>query len=244
MFGEKKNWTYIVNKKEDKELEQYENTKFKLTINKARKFENAEMNPDFFHKIFGDQVNTEEEFREKMRETLTKQLDTESKSIAKAECKKKILADLNFSLPKDFLIKLLMRNGTKLSDEEIEKQYPEFESSMKWQLVTDHIVTKYELSVSDETLYHFVTQYIFNYSYSRGQYQSYEAIMAQVDKIMKSEEDKHYFESMKLEEIVMDHLLTILPFNKQQLAYDEYLKTLNNNSEVPIENTEANEPTE
>ncbi|WP_026951208.1 trigger factor [Algoriphagus mannitolivorans] len=112
-----------------------------FTVKNINRTAEAELNQEFFDKIFGpDQVKSLEEFTEKVRETLQGSYDRESKVFTEEELKKELVEKANISLPDTFLKEWLLKaNEGKVTVEDVEKEYPIYAKQLTWSLISNQI---------------------------------------------------------------------------------------------------------
>ncbi len=136
---------------EEKEAEKISGD-FSMEIVKIEHFQPAELNEEFFKAVFPDtQLNTEEEFKERMRQEVKRFYDNDSKHIFARRAFDHIIEINDLQLPDEFLKKWLFANNDgQIPMEEIEKDYDKYRGGMKLQLVQDALIKKYpEVAVSD-----------------------------------------------------------------------------------------------
>src|SRR5699024_4834190 len=124
-----------------------------------------ELDEDFFQEIYpGGEVKTEEDFRKKITEDFQAQWDHQTKHMMEHEIFEKLINDTKIELPVEYLKKQLQRENGKLkTEEEVEKEYPEFEKQTKWGLITSQIIQKEELDAKPEEIKDFFRQQIQGY---------------------------------------------------------------------------------
>ncbi|TDK48816.1 trigger factor [Algoriphagus formosus] len=112
-----------------------------FTIKNVNRKAEAEMNQEFFDKIFGpDQVKTEEEFIAKVKETLQSSYDRESQVFTEEELKKTLVEKANLDLPEDFLKEWLLRaNEGKVTEKDVENEFPAYSRQLIWSLISNEI---------------------------------------------------------------------------------------------------------
>lgn len=128
------------------------NTNFKFRIDEIKRLEPAELNEEFFQKIFpaGD-VKNEEEFRARIKEDLEKGFAQDSDRLFKREVTNKLIADYNPSLPDEFLKRwILLTNEKPITAEELEKDYEQYQKGLQWQLIFNQMIEKHNLRVEEE----------------------------------------------------------------------------------------------
>ncbi len=127
------------------------NTNYKFIIREIKHLEPAELNQEFFDKIFGDgEVKDEKEFRAKITSDLEKGFVADSNRLFKRDITTKLIADYNPSLPDEFLKKWIrMSNEKPVTAEEVERDYDQYQKGLQWQLIFNQLVEKDEIKVMD-----------------------------------------------------------------------------------------------
>ncbi len=127
---------------------------FEVTISSILGFKPAEMGQELYNQTFGEGVvNNEEEFVTKIRETLAAQMKPESDYKfaldARAALEKKVG---EIELPDAMLKRWLVVSGENRTMESVEEEYPKMVPDLKWQLIKEALVKKYEVKVEDADL--------------------------------------------------------------------------------------------
>lgn len=114
---------------------------FKLTLVRINRTAPADMDQEFFDKVFGkDEVKTEEEFRTKLEAEYTKAFANEGKRQFAQDLVEDFTESLNINLPDEFLKRwLLVSNEKPITPEQVEEGYPDFARNLKWQLIVNNI---------------------------------------------------------------------------------------------------------
>lgn len=112
-----------------------------FTVQNINRTEEAELNQELFDKLFGaGQVSSEEEFLAKVKEILAENYNKEMAVYADEELKKALIEAAKIELPEVFLKEWLLRaNEGKVSEEEIEKEYPAYARQLTWSLLSNKI---------------------------------------------------------------------------------------------------------
>src|SRR5690606_5689048 len=112
-----------------------------FSVQNINRTEKAELNQEFFDKVFGpDQIKSEEEFFEKTRELLTANYNKEARVYNEEQIKEAVVKQADLDLPEEFLKEWLARtNEGKISKEEIEAEYPVYAKQMIWTLISNQI---------------------------------------------------------------------------------------------------------
>jgi trigger factor len=168
---------------------------FKLLITKVGHVEPRELNEEFFTQLFPtEQVKTEEEFRERIRQELQKQWDAESRNQLHHSLYHVLLEHTNIDFPADFLkrwIKSQGEKGEEKTDEEVEKEFPAFLNQLKWTLITDKMVQENGIQVSQDDLRQFAKDQLLGYMGTQTLDEEQQWVRDYIDRMMK---DRKYVE--------------------------------------------------
>jgi len=123
--------------------------KFSFTITGIRRSVPAELNQEFFDKIFGkDAVTTEEEFNQKLNDTIRDNYNREAEALISREVRKVLLANTKVELSGEFLKRfLLVNNEGKMTAEQIDKDFELYQGDLKWLLIRNKIGEDNEIKV-------------------------------------------------------------------------------------------------
>jgi len=123
---------------------------FEVKITNISRLSPADLNVEFFEKIYGASVTTEEQFREKVIEELKMMFASDSEKMLINDIQKRLLEKTNLQLPSTFLKRWLKAvNEKPLTDEQIEKEWPAYENSTRWQLIETKLLTENNITVTD-----------------------------------------------------------------------------------------------
>ncbi len=122
---------------------------FTLVVNDITRSAPAELNQEFFDKVLGPgAVENEEDFRVEVAKIIGENYARETEALLKRDLEKALLEEIKIDLPADFLKDWLERtNEGKFSREEIEKQFDDFEKSMKLSLIKNRIAEQADMKV-------------------------------------------------------------------------------------------------
>jgi trigger factor len=116
--------------------------KFKLTLNNITRSKPAEINEEFFHKVYGENgPKTESEMRDNVKAELDSYFDGQTDGYLINELYKAVVEHITFPLPDDFMKRWIkVANEKEVSEEEVEKDYPRFAKQLRWDLITRKII--------------------------------------------------------------------------------------------------------
>lgn len=164
---------------------------FSFQINEITRYKEAEVNQELFDKLYGEGVvKSEEEFKEKIKESLTAQMEPESDYRFSFDMKDVILKktkDLVF--PDEFLKRWLIASNPDRTPESLEEDYSKIINDLKFHLVKEQVVKDNEIKVDDND----IKQYAINVA--RAQFAQYgmanapqELLENYVQEMLKKEE--------------------------------------------------------
>ncbi|MET4083411.1 trigger factor [Pedobacter sp. UYP30] len=134
---------------------------FKLVVKNVNRLEEADLNQEFFDKLFGkDEVTDEAGFREKIRAEVEGMFQQDSDRKLSNDIYEQLLAQHQFELPDEFLRKWLKATNEKLSDEELAEGYDDFAKNLKWTLIENKIIKDNKIEIKYEDVFQSAKQKI------------------------------------------------------------------------------------
>ncbi len=125
-----------------------------LKVKEITHMEPSELNVELFVKVYpGENIESEEGFRERVKKDAATSFVGETDKLLFQKITKKLTENESIHLPDEFLKRWLLENDeNKMTKEEIEKQYPAFATSMKWQLIENKLIKDHNIEVTDEEI--------------------------------------------------------------------------------------------
>ncbi|GGK67503.1 trigger factor [Rufibacter glacialis] len=135
-----------------KEVTKDLNGQFTFVVEKINRTENAEMNQEFFDKIFGQgNVTTQEEFDAKVREVIKENYDREAVNVLDRDVIDQIVEKSSIEIPDAFFKRwLAVTNEGKITPEQIDEFYDQYVKELKWSMIRNKVVEENDLKVSNE----------------------------------------------------------------------------------------------
>lgn len=111
----------------------------------------AELNEEFFAKVWhdGNEVKTEEDFRSRLKADIESRYANRETNRLAGGVKEFLLSSVSINFPEAYLKEWVEKNREDDS-KDIETEVNEFRETAKWDLITNHLAKKYDLSVADE----------------------------------------------------------------------------------------------
>jgi trigger factor len=199
---------------------------FRLIVKNVNRLEEADLNQEFFDKIFpaGD-VTTEEEFNEKITAELESMMAQNADQKLQNDLLVYGLSKFELQLPDEFLKRWLKATNEKLTDEELEQGYEDFARNLKWTLIENKIIKENGIEIKYED--------VLTAAKARldAQFRMYspqalpEDQLAQyaVQFLQNKENANRIFEEVKAQK-VFDYLKTVVTLDKQEIEYNKFLE--------------------
>lgn len=126
--------------------------KYTLTVSSVSRTEAAEINQELFDKVFGkDIVKTEEEFKNKIKETIAENYNRETAHLLDHEIQHYFVDHTKISMPETFLKAWLKAtSGGKVTDDMLEKEFNDYKNTLKWDLIKNKIAEDLKIAVEPE----------------------------------------------------------------------------------------------
>ncbi|MFC0262240.1 trigger factor [Fontibacter flavus] len=173
--------------------------KFTFTVQNINRTELAELNQEFFDKLFGEgQVDSEEALKNKVREIMAENYNKELKVFSDEKLKDKLIASANIDLPEVFLKEWLLRaNDGKVTAEQVEKEYPIYAKQLSWTIISNELASANEIQAEHEDVIEKTKEMIREQFASSGLGAQLEASMDMfVDNYLKGNEGQNYMQML------------------------------------------------
>ena len=210
----------------DKEVAETTNCNLQLTVKNISRLEDAELNQELFDKVYGPgNINSVEEFRNKIREELGMMFSADSEKFLRTEVENNLTAKINLQLPDSFLKRwLAVANEKPVTEEEIEKDYPNYAKAMQWRLIENKIIKDNEIKVDGEEAKNEAKAFIRS-EYARYGQTPTEDDLEKISKdiLSKEKEAQRIFENIYSKK-VLDLIKQKCTLNTIEVSYDEFFK--------------------
>ncbi len=217
-----------------------EGTLFRFTVETISRIEPAELNEEFFKKVFPDEeIKAEEELREKVRSEISKQYQMEVDRHFKNEAIEKLLKKADIKLPEEFIKKwLLESNKEELTEEKIEAEFDKYADSLRWQLLESKIVEDHNLKVSEEEIKDHLREYVKAQLRQYGQSNPEEQMIESfVKNIMEKKEEVQKVSEKLMEDKLIDLFKNTLKLKEKQVTFDEFVNLVKEKYDKEQKNT-------
>lgn len=199
---------------------------FKLTVKNVNRLDEADLNQEFFDKLFGEGVvTTEEGFREKITEELETMMLQDSERKLQNDIYNYTLDKVQFELPDEFLKRWLKATNEKLSDEELEGGYNDFAKNLKWTLIANKVIVYNKIEIKYDEVFAYAKQSLNNQFRMYSQQSLSEEQLAQytVQYLQDKENANKIFEEVKAVK-VFDYIKSVITLDKKEILFTEFNK--------------------
>ena len=187
----------------------------------------AEMNQEFFDKIYGpNRVKSEEEMRLKIIEGIEKQFEQQSDQKLLNDVTEYLVAKTKFDLPTEFLKKWMQNSGEKpLTAEAADEEYVRSEKGIRYQLIEGKIIADHNLQIKFEELKTFAKEMISMQMQQYGQAglpdEELEGIVARV---MSNQDEARKLSEQLMSKKLLEFYKSNLLLKKKKLTFDAFVK--------------------
>lgn len=201
-------------------------TNFRFTVFNISRMSPADLNEELFKKVYGEEVKTEEEFRNKIREELEKMFEQESEKKLKVDVMNKLIEDLKIELPDEFLKRWLIAvNEKPLTMDQVNSEYDQYSRNLRWQLIENKILKDNGVKVSHDEAAEYVRGLI------QDQYKRYnqmdmdpEELDKTVTRILSDDKEATRIYEKLYSDKMMDLLRSKVTIEDKEVSYDEFFK--------------------
>lgn len=202
-------------------------SEFQFSIEKINRMEPATLNQEFFDKIYGkDTVKSEAEMQEKIRAEMEKGYNNSGVQLLEREIQDYLLKKAKLQLPDNFMKKWLqVANEKPVTKEQIEEEYEQYATGLKWQLIENKLVKDHNVEVSREDLKAHTIDMIRQQLASMGQNFMGEAEMEETaDRILGNQDEARRLYDQILQTKLREVYLKAVKIKEREVSYDDFLK--------------------
>ncbi len=213
-------------KKEEKEKLESD---YQFTVTEVSRIEPAEINKEFFDKVYpGKNVETEEDFRERLRGEAKEYFQKESDNFFVHEVMEKLTNDTEVKLPEEFVKRFLVESEEKITKETVEEDYKNYVKSLKQQLIINKIAKENEIKVETEDVKIFVKEmYAKQFGFDLSDEEKSKQLDPLADSIMQNQEEVRKIYDQLFDDKMRKLFKDNLKLNTNELKYDEFIERVN-----------------
>lgn len=214
----------------DKDAAEKFSAKLQFTVKNISHLAPADINQEFFNKIYGEgTVNSEEEFRAKVRQELAGIFVNDSERKFYNEVVEHLMNKISFDLPKDFLKRWIIAvNEKPVTAEQVEAEFDGYAKGLKWQLIENKIIKDNNIQVTkDEILAHTKELIIEQFGKFNPVPMEDEELEQTAQRVLANEEEaKKLYEKLYGQKI-LNLFKSKFSLENKEVSHDEFFKTAN-----------------
>lgn len=208
---------------------------FQFEVTEITRYKEADLDQELFDKVFGEgNVTSADDFRAKVKETLSKQFapDSDYKFLldARALLEKKV-GDLEF--PDAFLKRWLLTTGKDKTAEDIDNDYPKVIEDLKFHLIKEQIVKDKDLKIEEADIKNIAVQS------AKAQFAQYgmmgipdEMVENYAKDMLKNQDNVRQIVDRAMEDKIIQCLKETIKLEEQTISMDEFKKFFENSEEI------------
>jgi trigger factor len=199
-------------------------SKFQVTVKNINRLGEADLNQEFFDKIFGEGVVTDEAgFTAKITEEIESMFKQDADRKLQNDMYTQLTESVKIDLPDAFLRKWLKATNDKVSDAELAEGYDDFAKNLKWTLIENKIITDNEIKIDYKDVFETAKQRL------DAQFRMYspapmpEDQLAQYTTTFLQEKDNgnRIFEEVKAIK-VFEYIQSVATLEQKDIAYNKF----------------------
>ncbi|WP_321514776.1 trigger factor [Marinifilum fragile] len=199
---------------------------FQFTITEINKFVNAELNQELFDKVFGEgTVSSEEEFKNRIKEDIEKQLVNDSDYKFLIDAKEKLVKKAKMELPEAFLKRWIIATNKEMNEEQVEKDFANYVDEFKWQLIKNRLTEENELKVEQEEVMEFAKQQALMQFQQYGMMEVPEEYLTNyAQQMMQNQEEQRRIYERMIDNKIVEFLKDAIKIEEQEVSTEEFNK--------------------
>lgn len=201
-------------------------SKFQVTVKNVNRLEEADLNSEFFDKLFGEGTVTDEAgFTERITEEVEGMFNQDADRKLQNDIYTKLIESVKIELPDEFLRKWLKATNEKLTEEELTEGYDDFAKNLKWTLIENKLIKDNNIEIKYEDVFQTAKQRL------DAQFRMYspapmpEDQLAQYTATFLKEKDNanRIFDEVKAIK-VFEHIQSVATIDQKEIAYNKFIE--------------------
>ncbi len=200
-----------------------------FTIEEINSTEMAELNQDFYDKLFGEgNVTSEADLKAKIKEDAEKQFATQADQKFLNDVSNTLLEKTKFDLPEVFLKKWIQTAGeSPLTPEQAETEFSKSENGLRYQLIEGKIMASNDLRITFEDLKAFTSEVIRKQMAQFGQTNPTDAdVESIVSRVLSNQDEVKRLSEQVMSEKMLSLFKEKVKIKTEEVSYDEFIKKM------------------
>ncbi|MES2428979.1 MAG: trigger factor [Bacteroidota bacterium] len=197
---------------------------FKLTVKNVNRLEESDLNQEFFDKLFGAGVVTDEAgFKAKITEELESMMSQDAERKLQNDIYNYSIDKVKFDLPDEFLKRWLRTTNEKLTEDELQGGYKDFAQNLKWTLIENKIIKDNSIEIKYEEVFAAAKQSLDQQFRMYSPQPIAEEQLAQyaVQYLQNKENANKVFDEVKALK-TLDYIKSVVTLDKKDIFYNDF----------------------
>ncbi|SHG82341.1 trigger factor [Flagellimonas flava] len=211
----------------DREKAEKLNVEVTFTIDEINERQAAALDQELFDKLFGkDNVKSEKELKDKIKEDSEKQFEQQSDQKLLNDITEKLIEDTKFDLPAEFLQKWIQVSGENpLSEDEAKEEFEKSEKGLRYQLIEGKIIKENDLQVQFDELKEFAKGFIKSQMAQYGHLDPKEEELENVaNRVMGNQDEVKRLSEQLMSQKLLDFYKEKANLKVKEVTYDNFVK--------------------
>ncbi|MFW6019325.1 MAG: trigger factor [Bacteroidales bacterium] len=204
---------------------------YRATITSITRVEPAALDEELFSKVYqGDNIQTEEDLRERIRKDSADSMVSESERMFFNDVVDKLKEMADIELPENFMKRWLKENNSnleeseQLSEKDIEENYEQYAEGMKWQLLQNKLIADHELEVKDDEVKDRIKELLALQMGMPDNDEMSEQMNQLVETVMQNKEQTNRIYDELYQKKLTDLFKEKITIHEKNISYDEFVK--------------------
>ncbi|MEQ8909049.1 MAG: trigger factor [Vicingaceae bacterium] len=210
--------------------EQYikdQKSEFQYTVEKINRMEPAELNQDFFDKIYGPgTIKSKEEMQERIKGEMQTNFDQNSEQLLERDVQEYLLKKAKLDLPDAFMKRWLKTANEKpITDEQIEEEYDQYAKGLRWQLIENKLIKEHDIKVEQEEIIEHTKNLVKQQLAGMGQnMMGEEEIEATAKRVLENQDEARRLYEQLYSAKLRKFYLEKAKIKEKDISYDDLVK--------------------
>lgn len=203
--------------------------KFQVTINEIKRMELAELDEEFFTKLYNGEVKNEEEMRARIATDLEGMFVADSDRLLTKAVYENLIEKTKIDLPDSFMKRWIqMSNEKPITAEEVEEHYESYAKNLKWQLIQGNIFKTNDIKLENAEVIDYTKSLLANNYAQYGMPAPEDAELTKsAMEMLKNKEESNRIFDMMAEQKLMHHFKNTVKLKEKEVSYDEFVEMAN-----------------
>lgn len=197
---------------------------FKFTVTNISRVEPADLNEEFYKKIYGDTVTTIEDFRQKIKSEMSSMFNADSDKFFLNRVVSALVKKYDLQLPEEFLKRwLLITNGKEINQEQINREFPVYAERLKTQMVVNKIIRQNGIEVKEQDIRNFVKDLVAKqFATYNGTEMEETDLEETVSSVLKNEKEYNRIVEKMYDDRILNFLKSKLKLNFTEVSFEDF----------------------